>query len=79
MKLKSIVESSLVALVTVVFSYHLLISPATLMAVEIRRKYPEAWFSGLVTYYAAFAVICTSLVLAAVASRKVYLHRRDDR
>lgn len=70
--MKTIAESALAGLVTALFSYWLLITPAILAAVEIRRKYPEAWFSGLIVWYASFAVIGTSLILAAVAFRKVY-------
>jgi hypothetical protein len=35
---------------------------------------PDAWFSGLITWYAAFTVIGISIATAVIAGRKVYKH-----
>ena len=72
--MKAIAESTLTGFVMAAFSYWLLITPATRAALELRRKYPEAWFSSMVTWYAAFLVIGVSLILALVASRLIYRH-----
>jgi hypothetical protein len=69
MKTKAIFEGILAGVISAVLSYRALISPATLGALAIRRKMPQAWFSGLITWYAAFVVIGVSIVIAGVAYR----------
>jgi membrane protein implicated in regulation of membrane protease activity len=64
-------ESILAAIGSAIFSYAALSDPATLAAVAIRRKMPDAWFSGLIVWYANFAVIAISIVIAGVAYRMV--------
>jgi glucan phosphoethanolaminetransferase (alkaline phosphatase superfamily) len=71
-KMRAVAESVLTGIVMTAFNYWLFITPATLVALGIRRKYPEAWFSSTITWYATFVVICLSLILAAVASRRIY-------
>ena len=72
MKMKAVVESILVGTISAMLSYRVLISPATIAAIAIRGKIPDAWFSGLITWYAAFFVIGISIVIAGVACRIVY-------
>ena len=79
MKMKTIAKSALAGFVTALFSYTLLVNPATFAAEEIRRKYPDAWFSDLIVWYVSFAVIGASLILAVVAFSKVYRHLATDR
>lgn len=66
MKMKTIAKSALAGFVTALFIYTLLINPATFAAEEIRRKYPDAWFST------SLAVMGASLILAVVAFSTVY-------
>ncbi len=73
-KVKAVAESALTGFVMAALSYWLFITPATLIALTIRRKYPETWFSSMITWYAAFVVIEVSLILAVVASRLIYRH-----
>lgn len=72
MRTKALAEGILVAVVVLIASYHVLIWPAVRAAIALRHKMPEAWFSGLITWYAGFAVLGVSVVVAAVAFRRVY-------
>jgi hypothetical protein len=74
MKIKAAIECIAVGLVSIALSYRLLISPATLAALRIERKYPDAWFSGLFTWYVTFAVMGVAIVIGGVACRIVYKH-----
>lgn len=73
-KMRAVAESAVTGLVTAVLTYSLFLTPAIRLALEIRRKYPDSSFSGMVTYYAEFVVMGTSLILAMVAARLIYLH-----
>jgi hypothetical protein len=73
-KIKAVFESILAGVVLAIFSYSALISPATLVAIAIRHKMPDAWFSGLIEWYAMFVVLGVSLVVAGVTCRFVYKH-----
>jgi hypothetical protein len=64
----------LVGVISTALSYGTLITPATTAAISIRRKLPEAWFSGLITWYAEFVVIGASIVIGGAAFRVVYKH-----
>jgi hypothetical protein len=72
MKSKAIFEGVLVGAVSAIISYSVLISPAEITAIRLRHKMPGAWFSGLIVWYADFVVIGVSIVIAGVASWKVY-------
>jgi len=72
MKIKAVLESVLAGVISAIFSYSALIAPAIIAASAIRRKMPDAWFSGLITWYATFIVLGVSLVIAGVACRMVY-------
>ncbi len=74
MKTKAILESTLVGVVLAIMCYFVLISPATAAALAIRHKMPDAWFSGLIVWYATFFVIGVSIVIAWIACRMVYKH-----
>ncbi len=71
---KAVAETVLAGFVMAAISYWQLITPATLVALSIRRKNPEAWFSSMIVWYAAFAVIGISLIVAVIASRMFYRH-----
>jgi predicted phage tail protein len=71
-KIKAVLESVLAGVISAIFSYSALIAPAIIAASAIRRKMPDAWFSGLITWYATFIVLGVSLVIAGVACRMVY-------
>jgi hypothetical protein len=74
MKIKAVLESTVVGVMLAILSYHELRVPAYLSAKALQRKMPDAWFSGLVTWYALFIVIGISAVIAGVACRIVYKH-----
>jgi hypothetical protein len=74
MRIKALVEGILAGVIVVIGSYRALITPATLAAIAIRHKMPDAWFSGLIVWYASFVVIAVSTVIAGVAFRMVYKH-----
>jgi hypothetical protein len=69
MKIKAVFEGILAELILAVLSYSALISRATFTAIVMRRKMPDAWFSGLIVSYATTIVILVSIVIAEVAYR----------
>jgi len=74
MKIKAAIEGIVVGFVSIALSYRVLISPATLAALSIERKFPDAWFSGLITWYAMFGVMAVAIGIGGVACRVVYKH-----
>ena len=72
MRLKAIFESVLAGIVAAIVSYFVLISPATLAALAIRRRLPDAWFSSAIVWYATAGVLVASLAIAGVVCRVVY-------
>ena len=72
MRIKIVSASILAGAVFGVFSYCVFSDSATLAALAIRRKMPNAWFSGLIVWYAHFALIALSIVIAGIAFRMVY-------
>ena len=79
MKIKALVEGILAGVVSAIFCYSVLIKPAELAALAMRRKTPEARVSGLIDWYAMFAVIGVSIVAAGIASRVVYKYASSPR
>jgi uncharacterized membrane protein YhaH (DUF805 family) len=71
MKIRVQAEIILFGVMVAMLSYLALISPATLAALAIRRKMPDASFSGLIVLYATFIVIGLSIVIAGFACRMV--------
>jgi hypothetical protein len=65
-KTRAVFESILAGVVLPIFSSAALPSPATLAAIAIRHKMPDAWFAGPITRYAMFVVLGVSLVVAGV-------------
>lgn len=78
MKIKAVLEGILAGLTTAVLSYSALISRATVTAIAMRGKMPDAWFSGLMAWYATFIVILVSIVVGAVAYRVVYKYAAES-
>jgi hypothetical protein len=74
MKIKVVFKSVFAKLVSAIFFYFKFSVPATLAAIAIRRKMPDAWFSGLIVWYALLAVIAVSIVIGGIAFRTVYKH-----
>jgi hypothetical protein len=74
LKINAVFAGIVAGIVSAIVSYSALISRATFAAIAIRRKFPNAWFSGSITWYAAFVVIGVSLVIAGTAFRMVYKH-----
>jgi hypothetical protein len=74
MKIKAVLESIFAGVIAAIFSYRVLIAPATLAALALRRKMPDAWFSGSITWYAMFVVFGISILIAGFACRIVYRH-----
>src|SRR6266481_5160136 len=69
MKIEAVFEGILAGLISAVLSYSALISRATFTAIAMRRKMPDAWFSGLIVWYVTSIVILVSFVIAEVAYR----------
>jgi hypothetical protein len=61
MKIKGALESILAGVISAILSYRALRVPAELAAFALRRKMPDAWFSGLIVWYALFVVIGISI------------------
>jgi NhaP-type Na+/H+ or K+/H+ antiporter len=78
MKIKAVLEGILAGLISAVLSYTALISRATVIAIAMRRKMPDAWFSASIVWYATFMVILVSIVIAAVAYRVVYKYAAES-
>jgi hypothetical protein len=78
MKVRAVLEGILAGQISAVLSYSALISGATVTAIAMRRKLPDAWFSGLIVWYATFIVILVSIVIAAVAYRVVYKYAAES-
>jgi hypothetical protein len=74
LKIDAVFAAIVAGIVSAIVSYSALISRGTLAAVAIRRKFPNAWFSGSITWYAAFVVIGVSLGIAGAAFWMVYKH-----
>lgn len=74
MKIKALLEGILAGVISAIFSYYILISKAITVALATRHKMPNAWFSGLIVWYAMFLVIGISVVIAVVVCRIVYKH-----
>jgi len=53
-------------------SFFLLRPVAELCAALIRRKWPDAWFSGLVVWYADFFAVGLSIAIAVVVGRLTF-------
>ena len=64
------------AVVTLGLSWWLLKPAAELSAVLIRRQWPEAWFSGLIVWYARFFAVAISIAMALGIGR--YTFKRQD-
>jgi len=51
----------------------LLLRPAgEVFAALIRRRWPEAWFAGMIVWYADFVVLALSIAIAVILGRYVY-------
>jgi hypothetical protein len=50
MKIKAILEGILVGAISAILSYYALISPATVAAIAMRRKMPDAWLRDVYSY-----------------------------
>lgn len=73
---KAVFESFVAAAITTVACYHGLLWRATFTALSIRRKMPDAWFSGLVLFYAMLADIVVSIAIGGLVYWKVFKHIR---
>lgn len=56
-------------LVALAISFSLLERAGVVCAVLIRRQWPEAWFSGLIVWYAEFLAAGLSLTIAVLIGR----------
>ncbi len=75
---KHAAEGVLAGLISAVFLFSILYDPAEIYAIAIRQKWPETWFSGLITYHALFVVLTISAVAGGLAFRLVYKHSADS-
>jgi hypothetical protein len=62
-------RATLAGLVALALSFLVLKPPAELCAVLIRGRWPEAWFSGLIVWYARFVALGFSIAIAVVVGR----------
>ena len=58
----------LVAVVALVLSFSLFRPTGTLLAVLVRRHWPQAWFSGLIVWYFDFFAVGLSITVAVFAA-----------
>ena len=72
MKVRDQTEGILLGVIVAMLSYLVLIFPATIAALAIHRKMPDAWFSSSIVWYAKFIAIGLSIVIAGLACRMVY-------
>jgi len=78
LKIKAALEGILAGIISSVLSYSAIISRASVTAIAMRRKMPDAWFSGSIVWYATFIVILVSIVVGAVAYRVVYKYAAES-
>jgi hypothetical protein len=64
-----IMQGIVSGLVALGAAFFLLRPTAELCAVLIRRQWPEAWFSGLIVWYADFLAAGFSIAIAVVVGR----------
>lgn len=74
---KAVFGSIVAAAVAAVACYRGLLWPAISAALLIRGKMPDAWFSGLILFYAISADILVSLAVGGLAYWKVYKYSRQ--
>ena len=65
------------ALVALVLSFSLLRPAGELSAILIRRQWPQAWFSGLIVWYADFLAVALSIGIAFIVWRKTAMVGRN--
>ena len=69
-------RAAICAVLSVVLSFPLLRRPGELTAMLIRQRWPDAWFSGLVVWYADFVAAGVSIAIAMVVWRKLSASQR---
>jgi hypothetical protein len=70
-------RGAVAVVVALAVSFFVLRPAGELCAVLIRRRWPEAWFSGLIVWYADFFALGFSIAIAVVAGRYAF-KRRDS-
>jgi preprotein translocase subunit SecY len=78
MKFKAIFEGAVAAFFAAIFSYFVFTSPATMAALAIRRRMPDAWFSSSIVLYATAVVFIASMAMAIMVFRIVYKQTRGE-
>ena len=74
MKAKRFFQTVLAGIVSAIFSYYALSSPAIRIALIIRRRMPDAWFESSILWCAEGVALGFSLVIAGIVCRIVYKH-----
>jgi hypothetical protein len=69
-----IVRGTVVAVIALAASFTALRPLGILCALMIRRHWPEAWFSGLITWYADFFVAGLSIGIGILVGRQTIRH-----
>ena len=67
--LADVLRAVAVSLVALAISFSILRPAGELSAILIRRRWPDAWFSGLIVWYAVFFAAGLSIVIALVVGR----------
>jgi hypothetical protein len=71
-KAACIVRATTAGIAALAISFLLLRPAGELCAVLIRRNCPEAWFSGLIVWYADFFAVGLSIAIAVVVGRFIF-------
>jgi xanthine/uracil permease len=75
---KRLLRALATGVVALLLSFSLLRTAGELCALMIRRHWPNAWFAGLIVWYALFFAIGCSTVVAVVAGLYTMKHPRSD-
>lgn len=72
MRVKASIAAVLGGILSAAIWYHFFFPPMDMLAITIRRKMPDAWFSGLIAWYALFFAIAISLGVGTIAAVLIY-------
>jgi hypothetical protein len=71
-KTTCVLRGAITGIAASAISFFLLRPAAELCAVLIRREWPDAWFSGMVVWYADFFAVGLSIAIAVVVGRLTF-------
>ena len=71
-------KAAIAGIVAIVLSFPLLRFAGELCAILIRRRWPDAWFSGLIVWYSLFLALGCSLALSAYVVRYTLKNQKNS-